>query len=138
MFIVDKLVKALGNGGPVEPKILNDVAKVTRIVLYSKGVGGKKDKKAVDDEDLDFRLREMKCRMTWTIVNYIQNTANVGTQTVCFGDDIRVVNKPYWMESGFTEKKHISAFYSKNKRRKTTSKKRGEECRGRSHREAGQ
>ena len=97
-FIVDKLVRSLGNGGPVDPKMLNDVAKVIRIVLYSKGVEGKKDKKAVDDEDLDFRLREMKCRMTWTIVNYIQNTANVGTQTVCFGDDIRVVNKPYWME----------------------------------------
>ena len=122
-FIIDKLVGALGGGTELDPKVLNNVAKIIRVVLHSKSVGGKKDTKSADHGDLDLLSREMKGRMTWILINHIQSNANIGKQTVCVGDDTKLVNKPYWMESGFTEKKHINEFYSKNRRGKTVSKR---------------
>ena len=118
-FIMDKLVKSLGDAKSLDPKVLNDVAKILRVVLYSKSVGGKKDKKCIDDKGLELQSREMKGRMTWILINHIQSNPSVGKQTVCIGEETKLVGKPYWMESGFTEKKHINDFYSKNKHRKS-------------------
>ena len=125
-YIIDKLVRVLGNETTLDPNILNDVAKIIRVVLYSKSVGGKKDKKMLDDGELDVLSREMKMRMTWILINYIQSTPSVGTQTVSVGDETKVIKKPQWMESGHTLKKHVNEFYAKNRRRKSMLEKTGE------------
>lgn len=63
-FIMDKIVNALAKESSVGPKSVNEVAKIIRVVLYSKAVGGKRDKRTVDDGGLDYLSREMKARMT--------------------------------------------------------------------------
>lgn len=50
----------------------------------------------------------------------------MGTQTVSTGTDTVLVKKPYWMKPGFTEKKHINEFYSKNRRQKVGAEKSGD------------
>lgn len=121
-YIVDMLVMALETTPSLTPKCLNNIAEVLRIVLYSKSVGGKKDTNPEDEDVLEESLLDMKKKMTFIIVNILQNNPRTGTRTVSVDGSSMVVDKPSWLNPGFTSQKHINLFFSKNTRRKNMVK----------------
>lgn len=116
-IIVDYFVRAMGSSG-VTPKVIDKIAEVIRIVLYSKPVGGKKDTSTEDEDDLDEALTEMKKKMTFVILNIIQNDPSMGTQTLSVDGCNKTLPKPSWLQSGYTTSRHITDFYARTTRRK--------------------
>lgn len=125
-YIVDRLVKALETTPTLTPKCIEKVAEVIRIVLYSKPSGGKKDTSAEDEPELEDSLIDMKKKVTFIIVNTIQNRPRLGSQILTIDGTSKAFEKPSWMQPGFTTAKHIVQFFSRTTRRKKTPEKPGD------------
>ena len=117
-FVVDRLVQKLEKEETLSPKCLNNLAEFIRIILYSKPVGGKKDYCPPDAQHLEDNSIELKSKMTFAIINAIQNNPGVGVETVSIEGRSKRIEKPRWMDRGFTQSKHITNFYLKSSRRK--------------------
>ena len=124
--IVDRLVSALDTTPSLSPKSINEIAGVLRIVMHSKPVGGKKDSNAVDDEEIEQCLVELKKEMTFILITTMQNSPRIGLQTVSVDGKTTQIGKPSWMKPGFISTKHVLQFYSKATRRKNTGLKAGD------------
>ena len=124
--IVDSLVLALDTTPTLSPKSINEIARVLRIVVHSKPVGGNKDSSAADDEELEQSLVELKKEMTFILVTTMQNNPRIGLQNVSVDGKTTQLGKPSWMKPGFISTKHVVQFYSKVTRRKNAGQKAGD------------
>lgn len=120
-YIMDSLVRCCEEGLSV--KVLNTFAATVRTIMYSSNASKKKEYQG-DNEEMQAANVDMLKKLTYLVVNTIQERKDVGVDVVHSGSRHVRVDKPYWMKSGFVKSKHIVDFYKGKK----PARKDGNEC----------
>ena len=108
-FVIDMLVKVC-NVDTLNIDVLNKFSAILRTVLYSTNSGGRKEFHG-DNDEMQKENLDMKKRLTYICVNYIQRSEDIGRMTVEHEGRNIIVDKPQWMREGFTKGRHVSEFY---------------------------
>lgn len=106
--------------GDDEERDVSKVCKLLRTLMHSSKKGGKKDKIHEDVDILGTEQKELRIKLTWVMLYYIQRNEDVGQLTINVNGGVRKVEKPMWLRAGYITRKMVSEHvkHRKGKRKK--------------------